>query len=352
MRRGRAIAVSVILVLAVACARPPAVGNGPSPGAETSPVSEDSTEPATTPSVDATAPASSTPSHVPLLQITSATFHAGEVGVAYAPVALTATGGVPPLRWSISVGSLPGGLSSSSGGSVSGTPTAAGTFAFTVRVDDAAGHSATVNRSISVAPGLVLAGICTPTTPCAVEAGCTSVCGTFGKQSGGVGPFTYAFAPGGYVPAGMGLSGLALTGTFPQPVIGVALPPPYKFQVNVSDTLGATGSVVAAFSVFGHISVPNVNAGQQKPGITLIFPMPYSGGQGAAAAAMLNDQLPKGSTWSNDTKNRIIVITVPPQSAGARPILYAATFGLTDQAVCEPSAGQLCTTKGTLTFSV
>ena len=49
----------------------------------------------------------------------------------------------------------------------------------TVRVDDAAGHSATVNRSIAVGHPLAIAGVCTSATPCAVEQGCITVCGMF-----------------------------------------------------------------------------------------------------------------------------------------------------------------------------
>jgi phosphodiesterase/alkaline phosphatase D-like protein len=50
----------------------------------------------------------------------------------------TATGGAAPRVWSISAGTLPAGMSLSSNGVLSGTPTAAGTYTFTVKVTDAA----------------------------------------------------------------------------------------------------------------------------------------------------------------------------------------------------------------------
>src|SRR2546430_12305586 len=115
--------------------------------------------------------------------ITSAVFHGGEVGVGYAPVSLHATGGVMPYSWSISLGSLPGGVTATSSGTVSGTPTAAGNAPFTVRVDDSAGHSATVNRSVTVAAPIAVTGVCINAAPCAVEVGSVNVCGQFANQS-------------------------------------------------------------------------------------------------------------------------------------------------------------------------
>jgi hypothetical protein len=64
---------------------------------------------------------------------------------------LAATGGTQPYTWTILSGSLPPGLSLSSAGVISGTPTAAGTFNFTVQVTDSASNSATKNLSIVVA---------------------------------------------------------------------------------------------------------------------------------------------------------------------------------------------------------
>ena len=56
-------------------------------------------------------------------------------GQAYA-FPFVAQNGSPGYTWSIVSGSLPDGLTLSAGGSLSGTPTAQGTFTFTVRVTD------------------------------------------------------------------------------------------------------------------------------------------------------------------------------------------------------------------------
>jgi Putative Ig domain/Galactose oxidase, central domain len=66
---------------------------------------------------------------------------AGTAGVAYPAFTFTATGGVPPLTWSES-GALPGGMMFSDTGILSGTPTAPGSFSFTVMVQDSGGRNA------------------------------------------------------------------------------------------------------------------------------------------------------------------------------------------------------------------
>ena len=64
---------------------------------------------------------------------------------------LAASGGVVPYTWSILSGTLPAGLTLNSGtGVISGTPTATGTFNFTVQVSDTGGHTATRTLSITI----------------------------------------------------------------------------------------------------------------------------------------------------------------------------------------------------------
>lgn len=68
----------------------------------------------------------------------------GKVGEAYSRT-LAARGSVP-ITWSIESGSLPAGLTLS-GNTISGTPTAAGTFTFTVKASNAAGSD---SRELSI----------------------------------------------------------------------------------------------------------------------------------------------------------------------------------------------------------
>jgi hypothetical protein len=84
--------------------------------------------------------------------------NAGTVGSAYFQNFFS-SGGVGPFTWTITVGELPPGVKQTSpnapqvtGNNLSGTPTKAGTFTFTVKVSDSKGDHATEPGSITIAP--------------------------------------------------------------------------------------------------------------------------------------------------------------------------------------------------------
>jgi hypothetical protein len=83
------------------------------------------------------------------ITITTTTLTAGNVSVPYAAT-LAAVGGVKPYTWTLSSGTLPSGLSLSSGGVISGTPTATGTSTFTVQVADSESTPATATAQLSL----------------------------------------------------------------------------------------------------------------------------------------------------------------------------------------------------------
>jgi len=87
------------------------------------------------------------------LAVTTTTLPAGSVSAAYTSTTLQATGGIAPYSWllvSPGTGPLPPGLALSAAGVISGTPTTAGTYPFTVQVTDSKSTTATGNLSITV----------------------------------------------------------------------------------------------------------------------------------------------------------------------------------------------------------
>lgn len=74
----------------------------------------------------------------------------GTTGTAYSETITAQGGSGTGYVFSISSGSLPTSLSMSSGGLISGTPTVAGTYTFTVQVVDSLGSSGTQNFSITI----------------------------------------------------------------------------------------------------------------------------------------------------------------------------------------------------------
>jgi endonuclease/exonuclease/phosphatase family metal-dependent hydrolase len=84
--------------------------------------------------------------------VRTATLPSATVGKAYTQ-RLEASGGRPPLRWSVASGLLPLGLSLTEEGLLTGTPLEPSSYAFTVRARDASGAQATRPLSLSVQPG-------------------------------------------------------------------------------------------------------------------------------------------------------------------------------------------------------
>jgi Tfp pilus assembly protein PilV len=82
------------------------------------------------------------------LSVTTTSLPGATKGVGYSQT-LAATGGSTPYTWSIASGSLPSGLTLSSSGVISGTPTKSKSSTFTVEVTDANGVTATQSLTIT-----------------------------------------------------------------------------------------------------------------------------------------------------------------------------------------------------------
>jgi PKD repeat protein len=222
----------------------------------------------------------------PTISITPASLPAASTGTAYSQV-LTGSGGVAPYTFTISSGSLPGGLTLSSSGTLSGTPTALGTFNFAVLVTDASGCSNSQNYSITVSCGTVaLSPVTLPGGTIGVAYGQTIT------ASRGTAPFTFAVSSG-TLPAGLALSPAgSLTGT---PTAAGT----FNFAVRATDANGCTGtqnySIVVACPT---ITLSPATLPSGTVGIAYSQTITASGGVGPYSFTVTNGALPTGLTLS------------------------------------------------------
>jgi hypothetical protein len=88
---------------------------------------------------------------IPPLTITTSSLPSGTEGTTYSGT-LQASGGTPAYTWSISVGSLPAGLTlAATTGVISGTPSVTGTTSFTATVSDNGNPAQTKSASVLIA---------------------------------------------------------------------------------------------------------------------------------------------------------------------------------------------------------
>ncbi len=209
---------------------------------------------------------------------------------AYAAQTLSATGGSGTLSYATTSGALPAGMAISSGGVVSGTPTASGPFNFTVTATDPEGSTASRAFSITiVAPTIALSPATLP-DPTAGTAYSQTL-----AASGGASPYTFAVTQNA-LPAGMTLANNGvLSGTAS---IGGAV----TFTVTATDAYGATGSQVFTVDVAPTVpDAPTIGAAVEADAYADVsFTAPASNG-GATITGYTVTSNPGGMTATDTT---------------------------------------------------
>ena len=165
-----------------------------------------------------------------------------QVGVPYTATMVAAPLTSPCCTWAITSGALPGGLTlNAATGTISGTPTAAGTYTFFVTVTDGAGTSLQQGFFITVTQTPIT--FLTTTLPDATE---DSSYSQKVNVTGGTSPYTWSIVSGS-LPDGLTLktSTGVISGTPDDDTTGS-----YSFTIRVTDSSTSTLSAQQSFSLF------------------------------------------------------------------------------------------------------
>ncbi len=172
----------------------------------------------------------------PFTILTASPMPLGVINTAYNQT-LSAVSGQTPFTWAISGGALPSGLALNSAGSIAGTPTASGTFNFTLQVTDNLGAVATKAIALTINPSL------TVTTP-NLTAPISSAYSSAMSAAGGLPPYLFWWVGSGSLPTGLSLNSTTgvLSGT--PTVTGT-----YNFTVYVQDSVYTTANKALTMTI-------------------------------------------------------------------------------------------------------
>lgn len=215
-----------------------------------------------------------TPYVCPVLTLNPTTLPGGTAGSAYSQ-SLAQTGALGAPSYAITAGALPPGLTLSTGGTLSGTPTATGTFNFTATVSDASGCTGSRAYSITV---VCAANPITFTAP-------SLICGNS--------PVTLTASPAGGTFSGTGVSG----NTF-DPSAGTQ-----TLTYDYTDPYGCSFSSSALFTV-------------AQGGVTSVSPGTQTICSGDAIANIIASNTVSGATFSWTRDNTASVTGIPASGAG------------------------------------
>jgi hypothetical protein len=200
------------------------------------------------------------------LSVATKSLPAAAVGTAYSQ-SLSANGGLAPYTWTKVSGSLPTGLSLSSSGAITGTPSATGDSDFTVNVTDADGRTASAMLTI------ITVGSDVAVTTVSLPAGTTgSAYSATLTAGGGSTPYTWAVTVG-TLPTGLSLnaSSGAITGT--PTAAGTS-----NFTVEVTDDTTNTATRALSITVTGSLAITTSTLPDGTTGVPYSAALAASGG--------------------------------------------------------------------------
>ena len=272
----------------------------------------------------------------PVITVSPSTLPGGSVGTVYSQTA-TASGGTAPYTYAVTTGALPVGLSLNPGtGAISGTPTAGGTFNFSVTATDANSYTGTRNFTQVIAPAVI---VVSPTTVPGATVG--SAYSQSVSASGGTLPYTYAVTAGA-LPAGMTLSSAGvLSGT---PTAGGN----FSFTISSTDSSTGTGAPYTGGRAYTlSVASPTLTITPASGALNGVAGTAYSRNFSAGGGispytyvmAVSSGTLPAGLSWNASTATLSgtpitagtvnFTVTATDSSSGSGPYAVVGTYALT-----------------------
>jgi hypothetical protein len=240
------------------------------------------------------------------------------VAAAYSQ-AVSGSGGSGTYTFAVTAGSLPAGLTLAPGGLLSGTPTAGGTFNFTITATDnsAAPGPYTGSQAYTLLVGPPTLGL----APASLPGGTRTVAYSATLvASGGTAPYSYAVTAGS-LPGGLVLSGGgALTGT--PTLVGS-----FNFSITATDSSTGTGPYTAttAYTVAVAEATPVVsNSAHTVAHNSSANTVPLSLSGGTPTTLAITTPATHGTATVNGTT---IIYTPNAGYAGPDSFAYTATNG-------------------------
>ena len=247
----------------------------------------------------------------PVVTVNPTTLTAATANSAYSQ-AITASGGATAYTYTVSSGTLPTGLSLSSAGVLSGTPTSTASFTFTITATDANGCPG--SRSYTLAPSCPLIVI-TPATATRATVG-TAYSQTL-SASGGQAPYGSWTVTSGTLPTGLALNASTgvISGT-PTTSNGAGT----SVTFRVTDANGCTGSQTVLTQICPVIAVSPSTLTNGTINTAYSQSITASGGASPYTYAVSSGSLPTGLTLSSTG-----VLSGTPTSTTAATFTVAAT---------------------------
>jgi hypothetical protein len=241
---------------------------------------------------------------------------------------LTSVGGAGTVTWSITTGSLPTGLTLAAAGTISGTPTAAGTFNLTLQAAD----SGTPQQKVTKAFTITIIQQLAITTSAALPTGSvTTPYSVTLASSGGTGAVTWAVTGGSTLPGGLTLTSAGVLAGTPTTANT------YHFSITATDSGAPPQTATVAFTLIITPKLAITTTSLPSGTVNTAYSTPVqsnNGGIAPIAWSVVVGSLPPGLSLNASTG----VISGTPTTATGSPFNFtvrAADSGTPQQTTTQ-----------------